>query len=122
MIFLYYIFNVFTFILRYSKGNPKYTGYEHSWWDIRYIGKTEALNFKNQNFSYEEFVHRNYINYGTYYTDEFHEGYNFDLSNNNIVKLDNNNITSINILNYNNPSYIDKDKKYIKIKVKTLKI
>ena len=52
------------FILRYSKGDPKYTGYEYSWWDIRYIGKTEALKFKNQNLSYEEFVHRNYFWFG----------------------------------------------------------
>lgn len=63
------------FVLYFSKGDPKVTGFEHSWWDIKWIGKERATAFKNQNHSFVEFIHRNYIRYNSQWANEFHFEY-----------------------------------------------
>ncbi|MCA0294899.1 MAG: M15 family metallopeptidase [Actinobacteria bacterium] len=47
----------FGFVLRYPNGKTKITGYHYEPWHYRYIGKTDAMKFKGNSLTLEEYLH-----------------------------------------------------------------
>ncbi len=44
------------FILRYPEGKTKITGYHYEPWHYRFIGRTDAMKFKNNSLTLEEYL------------------------------------------------------------------
>lgn len=44
------------FIIRYTKGNERITGYQSEPWHIRYVGKNASLEIASRNITFEEFL------------------------------------------------------------------
>jgi D-alanyl-D-alanine carboxypeptidase len=45
------------FVLRYPNGKTKITGYHYEPWHYRYIGKADAMKFKGNSLTLEEYLH-----------------------------------------------------------------
>lgn len=48
--------HAYGFVLRYPKGKTKITGYHYEPWHYRYIGKADAMKFKGNSLTLEEYL------------------------------------------------------------------